>query len=499
MSTLPTWTIILIVLMLASYFVGVSYIGKRGAPYSKTMAGFATARGKVSPWLVGASFAATFASANLYLGLPGLAYQYGISVLWYTLGSFGTAWLGLLLFAKTFWKYQKEKGGVSTLPEWLGKRYNSKTLQILVSILLLFNIYYIVGQNVGLATIFETIIGIPYEWGVVAGVMITIIYIGLGGAFAQIITDAFQGILMSVTSVLIIVSLFWTIGGGFQVFDRMFDQLAAIHPALVSTFSAEGPYDSVPTVLAIQFLMISFVLMPHLLNKILAIETEKELRPFVISSGVHLFFISYLPVFGGFAARILVPGLTEADQALPAYLIEAFPPFIVALMIVGVISAVLSSTDSLYLSITSSIGNDIYLPLVQKTRTKASTINHDHRAVTIAKFSLLLIGATSLYLSINRPESLAMLIQFSFSAIISGVFGPVLLGYFWRKGNQTGAIVSVLTGSLSYLAFTQFNLLPNLYIALFVSSALGFVSMIGASYLSTAAGTKVKVFGKHSA
>ncbi|WP_053218392.1 sodium:solute symporter family protein [Virgibacillus senegalensis] len=499
MSTLPTWTIFMIVALLVGYFFVVFYIGHRGARHSRTMTGFATARGKVSPWLVGASFAATFASANLYLGLPGLAYQYGISVLWYTLGSFGTAWLGLLLFAKTFWKYQKQNGGVSTLPEWLGKRYNSKTLQILVSILLLFNIYYIVGQNVGLATIFETIIGIPYEWGVVIGVVITIVYIGLGGAFAQIITDAFQGVLMSVTSVLIVTSLFWTIGGGFQVFNRMFDQLAAINPALVSTFSPDGPYDSVPTVLAIQFLMISFVLMPQLLNKILAIETEEELRPFVISSGVHLFFISYLPVFGGFAARILVPGLDEADQALPAYLIEAFPPILVALMIVGVISAVLSSTDSLYLSITSSIGNDIYLPLVQKTRASLSSINYDQRAVIIAKSSLIVVGGASLYLSISRPESLAMLIQFSFSAIISGVFGPVLLGYFWKKGNQTGAIVSVLTGSLSYLAFTQFDLLPNLYIALFVSSTLGLISMMAASYLAAVIRPKVSIAGKHSA
>lgn len=473
MNTLPTWTVTLMIVLLAVYFLFVAYIGKKGAPFSKTMSGFATARGKVNPWLVGASFAATFASANLYLGLPGLAYQYGISVLWYTLGSFGTAWLGLILFAKTFWKYQKKKGGVSTLPEWLGKRYNSKTLQILVSILILFNVYYIVGQNVGLATIFETVIGIPYVWGVVLGVVITIVYIGLGGAYAQIITDAFQGVLMSITSVLIIVSLFWTIGGGINVFDRLFHKLEDVNPSLVSTFN--GPYDGAPTVLAIQFLMISFVLMPHLLNKILALETEKDLRPFAISSGIHLFFISYLPVFGGFGARILVPGLDQADQALPAYLIEAFPPVIVALMIVGVISAVLSSTDSLYLSITSSIGNDLYLPLT--SHKKMTDTQRDRNAVAVAKWSLLFVGLASLYLSINRPASLALLIQFSFSAIISGVFGPVLLGYFWNRGNQTGAIASVLAGSSSFIIFTQFQVLPNLYISLFTSSVIGVLVM----------------------
>lgn len=497
MNPLPSWTITLIVVLLVLYFCLVTYIGKKGAPFSKTMAGFATARGSVHPWLVGASFAATFASANLYLGLPGLAYQYGISVLWYTLGSFGAAWLGLIVFAKTFWKYQKRNGFVSTLPEWLGKRYNSKTLQILVSILILFNVYYIVGQNVGLATIFESIIGIPYVWGVVLGVLITIVYIGLGGAYAQMITDAFQGVLMSVTSVLVLVSLLWTVGGGVNVFGRIHNELSAIDPALVSIFS--GPYDGVPTVLAIQFLMISFVLMPHLLNKILAIETEKELRPFILSSGIHLFFIAYLPVFGGFGARILIPGLAQPDQAMPAYLVEAFPPVIVAFMIVGIISAVLSSTDSLYLSITSSIGNDLYLPLAKLQKKTFSAAKLDRDAVRVAKGSLFFVGVASLYLSISRPESLAMLIQFSFSAIISGVFGPVLLGYFWNKGNGIGGVASMIAGSASFVVFTKLELLSNLYLSLLTSSAIGFVTMYVASLAAAALVPKGKFAGRYSA
>ncbi|WP_077623374.1 sodium:solute symporter family transporter [Sediminibacillus massiliensis] len=469
------WTIIG---LLAAYFVFVSYIGKKGSKFSKSMKGFATARGNVSPWLVGASFAATYASANLFIGVPGLAYEYGTAVLWYTLGCFGVSWVGLLLFAKTFWRYGKKFGGVSTLPEWLGKRYNSKLLQVIVTFLILFNVYYIVGQNVGLATIFETVIGIPYFWGIFIGVAITILYIGLGGAFAQIVSDGIQGILMAITSVLILISLLWTVGGGFNVFGKLTSELNAIDPSLTAPLSNGGPYNSVLAIMAVQFLLFSFVLMPHLLNKVLSLETEEQLRPFTLSAGLVLFLISTLMVIGGLAARVIAPSLSSADAAIPVYILDAFPSVIAAIMIVGIISAILSSTDSLYLGVTSSIGNDLYkvvAPLLSKN--KLSEYELDRRAVKVAKGSLVFVGLLTFYISLDRPESLSILIQFSFSAIISGILAPIVLGYFWKKANGYGAIAAVITGTALYVLFTSQNIIANIYLAMFFASLAGFVVM----------------------
>ncbi|WP_181347592.1 sodium:solute symporter family protein [Thalassobacillus sp. CUG 92003] len=473
--------------LLAVYFIFVSWIGKRGAKYSRSMRGFATARGRVNPWIVGSSFAATYASANLFIGVPGLAYEYGTAVLWYTLGCFGVSWIGLLLFAKTFWKYGKRMGGVSTLPEWLGKRYNSKLLQVIVALLVLFNVYYIVGQNVGLATIFETVLGVPYAWGVILGVTITILYIGLGGAYAQLISDGIQGLIMAFTSVLILVSLLWTVGGGFGVFGELTNRLAGIDPNLVSPISEGGPYNSVLAIMAVQFLLFSFVLMPHLLNKVLSLETEEQLRPFTLSAGLTLFLISTLMVIGGLAARVLAPALDSADKAIPVYLIEAFPPVIVAVLIVGIISAILSSTDSLYLGVTSSIGNDIYkviAPVLAKGKIAKETL--DKRSVLVAKASLVFIGLVTLYISLDRPDSLSILIQFSFSAIISGIIAPITLGYFWDKANHYGAIAAVITGASLYVLFTSQNIIANIYLAMFFSSVAGFLVMFVAGFLGSA-------------
>jgi sodium/pantothenate symporter len=228
--------------VLVLYFAFTIWLGKKGSVHSRSLGGFSIAKGKVNPWIVGISFGASFASANLFIGVPGWAYTYGVSTLWWTLGAFGITWLGLLLFAKTFWRHGQKMGNILTLPQWLGARYKSKALQVIVAFLILFNIYYIVGQNVGLATMFETIIGIPYIWGIVIGVGITILYVSLGGAYAQLISDGVQGIIMAVSAILILISLLWTIGGGWGVFGSLQTQLHEIDPNLVAPLSNKGPF-----------------------------------------------------------------------------------------------------------------------------------------------------------------------------------------------------------------------------------------------------------------
>ena len=93
------------------------------------------------------------------------------------------------------------------------------------------------------------------------------------------------------------------------------------------------------------------------------------------------------------------------------------------------------------------------------------------------KISLIFVGLLSLWISLDRPDSLSILIQFSFSAIISGLLAPITLGYFWNKATNYGAIVGVIAGAGLYVVFTQFNVIENIYIAMFFASLSSFVAM----------------------
>lgn len=466
------------------YFLLIVWLGKRGAKYSRSMKGFSIAKGKVSPWLIGISFGATYSSANLFIGVPGWAYMYGTPVLWYTLGCFGITWVGLLLVTKKFWEQGQKNEGSLTLPQWLGNRYNSKALQVIVALLILFNIYYIVAQNVGLATMFETIIGIPYYWGILFGVTLTILYISMGGAYAQLITDGIQGIVMSVISVLLFLSLFWTIGGGWGTLGNLTGQLHNADPALTAYTAAGSPFYSGFAIMAIQWFLLSFVLLPQLMNKVLSVGKKEDLRKFTLSAGATLFFLSTFSVFAGLAARILIPGLTSSDSAVPAYVLEYFPTVLIVLIVMGIVSAILSTTDSLYLGMTASMGNDIYKVVVAPFLYKNKNVSAkqiDRKAVRVARIALFIIGLISLYMSFNRPESLSLLLQFGTSAIISGVVAPLTLSYFWKKANRVGAIASVIVGAACFMILTGFGVQDHVFTALLYSSMLGYGVMIAGS------------------
>ncbi|MBP1971133.1 SSS family transporter [Virgibacillus natechei] len=472
---------------LFGYFLLTTWLGKRGSVHSKSMKGFAIAKGKVSPWIVGISFGASYASANLFIGVPGWAYTYGAPVLWYSLGCFGVSWIGLLLFAKTFWEQGQKKEGSLTLPQWLGIRYQSKALQVIVAVLILFNIYYIVAQNVGLATMFETIIGIPYTWGIIIGVTITIVYVSMGGAFAQLITDGIQGMVMSVISVLLFISMLWSIGGGWNVLGNLQTQMGAIDGSMLASTSQDGPFHSVFAILSIQWLLFSFALLPHLMNKVLTVEKKEDLRKFTLSSGITLFVLSTFSVFAGMAARITVPNLSTPDSAVPAYIMEVFPTILVILLLVGIVSAILSTTDSLYLGMTTSIGNDLYkvlvVPILYKNKD-TSIKNLDQKSVRVSRISLIVIGGVSLYMSIDRPDSLALLAQIGTSAILSGIAAPITLSYFWKKAHRTGALASVVLGPTCFIFLVGTGINEQVFEAMFYSSLLGYTAMIFISVLA---------------
>ncbi len=483
----PYTTLVWIVLV--AFILVMLWIGKEGYKHSKTLKLFSIARGEARPWMVGMCFAATYASANLFLGVPGWAYSYGEPVLWWTLGCFGCTWLGLLVFGRKFWQFGQQLGGAITLPEWLGLRYQSEFLRIGVALLSMFNIYYILGQNIGLATMFETSLGIPYFWGLIMASGIIVIYIGLGAAWADIVTDSIQGILMSITGVIIFASLWWTVGG----LSGLHQGLAELDPQLVAYTAGKGPFGDGMAIVAIQWLLFSFVLLPHLINKVLALRNEQELRQFVIWAGVGLFFVSAFMLYAGMAARVLAPGLQFPDQAMPVYLAHAFPPVVTALLVAGIFSAVLSTTDGLYVGMASILANDLYRPFVAKffydVNQPGMAEKLERFSLRVARLAIVAIGVISVLMALARPKSLAYLTQFGISAIISGVIAPVTLGYFWRRANRVGAIASLLCGAGTYLLVQSVNIVPvlymNLFKALFVASGVGFVVMWAVSRATT--------------
>jgi sodium/pantothenate symporter len=477
--------------ILVVIFIGIMiWIGKLGVEKSKDMAGFAIAKGQARPWMAGICFGATFASANLFMGVPGWAYTTGEPVLWWAAdGNFGI-WIAIILLAKKFWKFGQEAGGSITLADWFQIRYRSKFLSVGVALLSLLSVTYIAGQTVGMGTIFESILKIPYTWGVILGTLIVIIYIGMGGTYADIMTDVVQGIIMMIFGFTVFISLAWTIGGGLGFLGKLHNELRAISPNLVGVINPESskffPFKDVLGIVSI-WLGFGFVLLPHLINKVLTLKDERELRQFLLWVGIAITFMSNTMVFAGLAGRVLIPNLKLADTVVPQYIFLAFPKYVDVFMIVVLLSAILSTTDGLFVSISTQLSNDVYrkflAPIIhgdsEMARAKAERI-----ALKLTRVLVVLIGIGAILLAVRRPKSLMVLSLIGNNGIISGVMAALILSYFWTRANRIGATVSFVVGVVGYSTLLLSGWEPNLFKASMISWIVAAVVMVIVSGLT---------------
>src|SRR5699024_10317877 len=155
-------------------------------------------------------------SGSTFMGMPGLAYEIGAPSLWYPLLYPIATVIGLLFVAKTIKKYGDEFG-TRTIPEFLGDRFNSEFLRIVLTIISILLIFYVVSQFVAAATMFQTIMGIDYKAGLILTGVVLAIYVFMGVSHSDIMTDAVQCFLMLIISLTVVGVFVFSVGvdGGF--------------------------------------------------------------------------------------------------------------------------------------------------------------------------------------------------------------------------------------------------------------------------------------------
>ena len=219
---LITWSWI----FLAIYIGGMLAIGVVGQRRVKNADDFATARGSYGPVSLALAFAATAASGATFLGTPGLGYEFGLAPQWnnflYPIGVYFGILISMRIIATS-----GDRFGNRSIPEYLGDRYQSDGIRVMVSIFSLVLFFYIAGQLVSGLVMFETMLGLSPFWALTITTAVLLIYVCLGGAHADIMTDAVQGTMMLILAVVVILLVTFGVGveGGFLgVLDLLKEQ-----------------------------------------------------------------------------------------------------------------------------------------------------------------------------------------------------------------------------------------------------------------------------------
>ena len=219
-----------------SVMVGIGIYAQRQIKHADD---FATARGAYGPIFLALAFAASTASGATFLGSPAMSYEWGLSTLWmhflYPIG----VYIGILISMRLV-ATSGNRFGNRSIPEYLGDRYQSDTMRLMVSLISLVLFFYLAGQLVSGIVMFEIMLGLDSAWALGITTLILLIYVVLGGAHADILTDGVQGFMMLLLAVLVIVltALGWGVEGGLS---GLVNNLAAQDEDLVAPTNPNTP------------------------------------------------------------------------------------------------------------------------------------------------------------------------------------------------------------------------------------------------------------------
>ena len=425
-----------------------------------TLEGYYLAGKKLPFWVVAFSTNATGESGWLLLGLTGMGYAVGAKAYWVVVGEVTGVALAWLFVSRRIKRISDETDSI-TVSDVLAARFKDKwhlIRGIAVFIILSMVTVYIAAQMIATGKAVSSFTEFGYDTGIYVGAAIIIAYTFVGGYKAVSYTDVMQGVLMLVGLIVVPLAAIYA-GGGWGPISA---NLNAQDPALLDFFSFTN--DGIAGWIGvISFLAIGlpFLGVPQLLVRFMSARDDNELKKARWVSVVVMACFGIGAVTAGIAGRALFPGLEDSETIFPVLSTAFFPPVITGVLLVIVLSAIMSTADSLLLLASSAVVRDTMQKILGSQKS-------DHRLAIYGKIATLVIGVIGVTLAFQVEALIFWFVLFAWSGL-GAAFGPVVLCLLYYKGTTgagvaAGMLAGFLTSIIWVLAFKEHTY--NLYEAL---------------------------------
>ncbi|MEA5038051.1 Osmoregulated proline transporter OpuE [bioreactor metagenome] len=452
-------TLITLVLI-AVYFVVLLGIGVWASKKIKSSEDYMLAGRSLGFWLFTLLIVCSICSGMTLVGTSGFGFASGWPGIWEQIFVPLSAAFCIIFFGSKLNKIGR-KNGCMTLEDYFALRYENtrelRALSALASIAV--SLVYLVGQYTAISIVLIWVFGLEHWQALlIAGVIITA-YTVIGGLYAVSWTGLVQGLIL-IFGVILVAPFILTYAGGIEHINLV---LATIDPNLVMPWFPSGStaayaYCTPEYLFSFGILLIvGLACAPHVLSNVFAARKTSYFKWAPIVAFLIYLVIMLLVKLCGMAVRSMqADGLLEgivpeggkvADFAL-MYGIQAASPsiLITGLFAVIVLSAVMSTTDRLMLTVGTTFSWDIFKTML---RPKAT----ERQVVVVSQICVLIAAVISLILAINPPEMLAFLIWLGIGLMLCAFAVPMIAGLYWRRATAKGAIASMLVGLISCLAF----------------------------------------------
>ncbi len=436
-------------ILLILYFGLMVGIGLYCRKNATDVNGFVLGGRKVGPWLTAFAYGTSYFSAVVFVGYAGqFGWRFGIAATW---AGIGNAMIGSLLAWAVLGRRTRvmtQHLDSATMPQYFGDRFRSRPLKIISSVIIfIFLIPYTASLYNGLSRLFGMAFNIDYSVCIILMAVLTAVYVIAGGYMATAINDFIQGIIMLFGISAVVFAVLKSNGGFLASLDalsRVTDEAVSTSPGVFASFFGPDP-------LSLLFVVILTSLgtwgLPQMIQKFYAIKDEGSIQKGTIISTFFALVVAggcyFLGGFGRLYSDQIDIAANGYDSVVPTML-QNLAPILIALVVILVLSASMSTLSSLVMASSSTLTIDFLKDNFIKNMTEKAQLGLIRAMVLVFIIISSVIALVQYKLSISF---IAQLMGISWGALAGSFLAPYLYSLYWKKTTKAACYVSFFFGS----------------------------------------------------
>lgn len=422
-----------------AYMVGTAYLGWLGYRRTTGFSSFALGNKDLHPVVVGITLAASTASASTFIINPGFVYVDGFSAWFHMVVGVAVGFLAMLYVLSFQFRRIGEQSKALTIPDWIGKRYQSRGFALYFSVLNLLSFAFVVLLVGGISIVMQSLLGISNTTALVITLVFVTGYVFIGGTYAHVLTNVLQGAMMIGATILILgVCVKLTFTGPLPLFER----LTLADPHLLDLVNTKGVlFNDWFSVFVAGFVVGAVIVcQPHILTKALYVSNDSEVHQYLLVFAV-IFLLFQMLGSAGFFAHLVVPeaslidpgsGQFRQDLVMTVFLKSVFPDWVFTIVSVVLLAAAMSTLDGLLVSMATITANDLVLNVFAADQS----IDQEKRMALALKVShavLIFIAVAAFLINLDPPRLLGIFGQVGVYGLTAAAAPPLLLGVLFRN------------------------------------------------------------------
>lgn len=430
--------------MLVLFFGSMIGVGLYCRKHSTDVDGFVLGGRSVGPWLTAFAYGTSYFSAVVFVGYAGqFGWKYGIAATWAGIGNalIGSLMAWAILGRRT--RVMTQHLNSATMPQFFQFRFDSKSLKLAASVLIfVFLIPYTASLYNGLSRLFGMAFNIDYSVCVIVMAVLTGIYVIVGGYMATAINDFIQGIIMLMGILAVIVAVLQGHGGFTEAMKELSQVSDPAYSDMAGAFTSFLGPDPMNLLGVVILTSLGTWGLPQMVQKFYAIKSEKAINKGMVISTVFALIVAggcyFLGGFGRLYGDKIDLAADGYDAIIPAML-ENLSPLLIAIVVVLVLSASMSTLSSLVLTSSSTLTLDFIKGTVVKKLS-------EKKQLLIIRVLIGVFIAISVVIALIQHSSnvtfIAQLMGISWGALAGAFLGPFLFGLYWKRTTAASVWVS---------------------------------------------------------